>query len=63
MAEQQTENGQKKKRAFMAVGAIVAIGLIAGYFYSGYRKTHISTDDAFIEEASTPLQRESAAAS
>ena len=28
---------------------IVAIGLIAGYFYSDYRKTHISTDDAFID--------------
>ena len=49
MAEEQTGNGQKKKKAFMIVGVIVVIGLIAGYFYSGYRKTHISTDDAFID--------------
>jgi membrane fusion protein (multidrug efflux system) len=33
----------------MIVGAVVAIGLIAGYFISAYNKTHISTDDAFIE--------------
>ena len=39
MAEEQTGNNQKKKRAFMIVGAVVVIGLIAGYFYSGYRKT------------------------
>jgi membrane fusion protein (multidrug efflux system) len=48
MAEEQT-NSQKKKKAFMIVGVIVALGLIAGYFYSNYRKTHISTDDAFID--------------
>jgi membrane fusion protein (multidrug efflux system) len=33
----------------MIVGVVVAIGLVAGWFYSGYRKTHISTDDAFID--------------
>ena len=49
MAEEQTGNGQKKKKAFMIVGVVVVIGLIAGYFYSGYRKTHVSTDDAFID--------------
>lgn len=50
MAEQPpSNNGQKKKKAFMIVGAVVAIGLIAGYFVSAYNKTHISTDDAFIE--------------
>ncbi len=49
MAEEQTGNGQKKKKAFMIVGTIVTIGLIAAYFYSNYRKTHVSTDDAFIE--------------
>jgi membrane fusion protein (multidrug efflux system) len=49
MAEEQAGNGQKKKRAFMIVGVVVVIGLIAGYFYSGYRKTHVSTDDAFID--------------
>lgn len=49
MAEQATENNNKKKKAFLIVGVVVAIGLVAGYFYSGYRKTHISTDDAFID--------------
>ena len=54
MAEEQAPNSQagnnhKKKKAFMIVGAVVLIGLIAGYFYVGYRKTHVSTDDAFID--------------
>ncbi len=52
MAEpQQTANGNngKKKKAFLIVGVIVFIGLVGAYFYSGYRKTHISTDDAFID--------------
>lgn len=49
MAEEQAGNGQKKKKAFMLVGAIVAVGLTIGYFYSGYRATHIKTDDAFID--------------
>lgn len=50
MAEEQTENNNtKKKRALRIVGAIVVAGLVAGSFYSSYRRTHISTDDAFIE--------------
>jgi membrane fusion protein (multidrug efflux system) len=49
MVEEQTGNGQKKKKAFMIVGVIVVLGLTAGYFYSAYRKTHVSTDDAFID--------------
>jgi membrane fusion protein (multidrug efflux system) len=49
MAEEQTGNNGKKQKAFMIVGVVVAIGLVVGWFYSGYRKTHISTDDAFID--------------
>jgi membrane fusion protein (multidrug efflux system) len=50
MAEQQpASNRAKKKKAFLIVGAIVAVGLVAGWFYASYSRTHISTDDAFIE--------------
>src|SRR5271169_6704446 len=49
MAEEQTGNNQKKKKAFIIVGVIVLIGLIAAEFYTTYRKTHVSTDDAFID--------------
>ncbi len=49
MAEGQNGNNQKKKKAFMIVGAIIAAGLITGYFYNSYRRTHVSTDDAFID--------------
>jgi len=50
MAEQQAAtNGKKKKKAFLIVGVVVAIGLTIGYFYNSYRTTHITTDDAFVE--------------
>jgi membrane fusion protein, multidrug efflux system len=51
MAEQQaaTTNAEKKKRAFLIVGVVVAIGLTIGYLYNSYRTTHITTDDAFVE--------------
>jgi membrane fusion protein (multidrug efflux system) len=50
MAEQQAAtNASKKKNAFLIVGAIVAVGLMIGYFYNSYRATHITTDDAFVE--------------
>lgn len=42
-------NNAKKKRALLIFGAIVLAGLIAGFFFTQYRKTHVSTDDAFIE--------------
>ncbi len=48
MAEGQNNN-KKKKRAFLIVGTVIVVGLIAGYFYSSYRRTHVSTDDAFID--------------
>ena len=50
MAEPQAATtGAKKKKAFLIVGAVVAVGLLIGSFYNSYRKTHVTTDDAFIE--------------
>jgi membrane fusion protein (multidrug efflux system) len=52
MAEQQPQpqnSGQNRKKAFMIVAAVVAIGLTAAYFYNNYRTTHVSTDDAFVD--------------
>ncbi|HSB33624.1 MAG TPA: HlyD family secretion protein [Nitrospirota bacterium] len=49
MAEVANNNTGKKKKAFLVVGVIVAIGLVSGWTYNGYRKTHLSTDDAFVE--------------
>jgi len=49
MAEAQTNNNEKKKRALMIFGAVVVIGAVIGALYTNYRKTHVGTDDAFIE--------------
>ncbi len=49
MSEEKTNNNQKKKKAFAIAGAVISIGLIAGFFYNSFRKTHVSTDDAFID--------------
>jgi membrane fusion protein (multidrug efflux system) len=49
MAEQAPTNGEKKIKAFLIVGLVVAAGLMIGYFYNSYRTTHVTTDDAFIE--------------
>jgi membrane fusion protein (multidrug efflux system) len=50
MAEQQAdESGHKKRKAFLIVGIVAAIGLAAGWTYRSYLQTHLSTDDAFIE--------------
>jgi membrane fusion protein (multidrug efflux system) len=48
MAEASTIS-DKKKKAFMIVGVVVVIGLIIGFFYRNYLRTHITTDDAFID--------------
>lgn len=41
----------KKIRAFLIVGIIVIIGLTILHIYRGYARTHVSTDDAFVEGA------------
>ncbi len=42
-------NHKRKKIAILIFSVIVIIGGIAGFFYARYKKTHITTDDAFIE--------------
>jgi membrane fusion protein (multidrug efflux system) len=42
-------NGSKKKIALSIFALIVIAGLTALFFYTRYIKTHISTDDAFID--------------
>jgi membrane fusion protein (multidrug efflux system) len=52
MAEQQpqpADSGRNKKKAFLIVVLIAAFGLLLGYFYNAYRRTHVATDDAFVE--------------
>lgn len=46
----QVSGNHKKKIIAILIFAIIAIaGSITGYFYIQYKKTHIATDDAFIE--------------
>lgn len=47
--EHQEARNSKKVRAFIIVGLIVATGLIILFLYRGYARTHVKTDDAFVE--------------
>lgn len=50
MEETRTETPANKKKIAIFVFSFLAIaGIIIGYFYVQYKKTHITTDDAFIE--------------
>jgi len=41
----------KKKKGFTIFGAVTLAGLAVLFFYQGYAKTHLKTDDAFVEGA------------
>jgi membrane fusion protein (multidrug efflux system) len=41
--------GRKKKAAFIIFPAIIVVGALILYFYLQYKKTHITTDDAFVD--------------
>jgi membrane fusion protein (multidrug efflux system) len=41
--------GRKKKVAFILFPTIIIIGAVTLYFYLQYKKTHITTDDAFVD--------------
>ncbi len=53
MEESKTENNgeknSKKKIAAVIFAVVAVVGAMALYFYLGYKATHISTDDAFID--------------
>ncbi|RME64695.1 MAG: HlyD family secretion protein, partial [Nitrospirae bacterium] len=49
MSEEKRNNHKRKKIAFGIFFLVIAVGLAAGFFYVRYKKTHISTDDAFVE--------------
>lgn len=52
MNEEQSSRDTNRRRKFIALsifGVIVAIGFIIGLSYIQYSKTHITTDDAFVE--------------
>jgi len=42
-------NQKRRTIAILVLATIVGVGAITGYFYIRYKKTHITTDDAFIE--------------
>jgi membrane fusion protein (multidrug efflux system) len=46
---QQPKNKSRKKMAIIVLTAIAILGVIVAYFYTQYKATHITTDDAFID--------------
>ncbi|UCF30803.1 MAG: HlyD family secretion protein [bacterium] len=50
--EKPTEgNSKKKRKAFAVAGIVVAAALTGLFLYRGYARTHLKTDDAFVEGA------------
>jgi membrane fusion protein (multidrug efflux system) len=51
MEEKKGKPNQRRKKvvAFILFPAIIIIGAVTLYFYLGYKETHISTDDAFVD--------------
>jgi membrane fusion protein (multidrug efflux system) len=47
--EKQRRHGHKKSLAMILLSMVIAIGAVVLYFYLEYKKTHISTDDAFVD--------------
>lgn len=44
-----TGNNNTKKKGLLVLAVVIIIGIVSVYFYMGYKSTHISTDDAFID--------------
>ncbi len=51
MEEKKGKPNQRRKKfvAFILFPAIIIIGAVTLYFYLGYKETHISTDDSFVD--------------
>jgi membrane fusion protein (multidrug efflux system) len=51
MEQKQGKPNRRRKKvvAFILFPAIIIIGAVTLYFYLGYKETHISTDDAFVD--------------
>jgi len=51
MEEKKTNQSHRRKKivAFIVFPVIIVIGAAAIYFYLQYKKTHISTDDAYVD--------------
>jgi membrane fusion protein (multidrug efflux system) len=51
MEEKKEKPNQRRKKAvtFILFPVIIVIGAVTLYFYLQYKKTHISTDDAFVD--------------
>ena len=47
--QEKRNQGTKKIVAFLVFPVILIAGAVALYFYLEYQKTHISTDDAFVD--------------
>ncbi|UCF89192.1 MAG: HlyD family secretion protein [bacterium] len=47
--EHQVVRNNKKRKAFIVLGTVVVIGLSALFIYRAYARTHVTTDDAFVE--------------
>ena len=46
---QPTNNNRRKKIAVTIFAVVLILGAVTGYIYVQYKKTHITTDDAFID--------------
>jgi membrane fusion protein (multidrug efflux system) len=51
MEEKRTNQIRRRRKiiAFIVFSVIIVVGAVAIYFYLQYKKTHISTDDAFVD--------------
>ncbi|MFA4920161.1 MAG: hypothetical protein WC581_13070, partial [Thermodesulfovibrionales bacterium] len=47
--ETRPNNNKKKKLGLVVLMVVVIIGAVSLFFYLGYKATHITTDDAYVD--------------